>query len=311
MRFSVIVPLYNKAPYVEKALGSILNQTYADYELIVIDDGSTDDSLAVARRVLNGTKAIIISQKNTGVSVARNNGVAASTGDFLCFLDADDWWENDFLEKMSSFIDEFPDAKLYSSNYFYVKNARSSVRVNIQTGYYNYFKEYSQNLNMPAWTGATCISRTVFEELSGFKPFLKLGEDFDLWLRVALTYKTAFLNIPLASYNQDVDIHNRGIGHLQKPEYHILWNIDCFSDEEKNNEDFKRLIDNLRVYSLFSYFISDDYHDAAKEQLIKVDWSRQPNKTCRLYNMPIFVLRYRDLLLKSGSKIKQFLLKYI
>lgn len=124
MRFSVIMPLYNKGPYVEKALRSILSQTFPDFELIIVNDGSQDVSLAIANRVLEGTGAIVIDQENAGVSTARNNGVATSHGDYLCFLDADDWWEPTFLERMNWFIEKYPEAKLFATNYFYIKNGR-------------------------------------------------------------------------------------------------------------------------------------------------------------------------------------------
>ena len=87
MRFSVIIPLYNKAPYVAKAIGSVLAQTYTDYELIIIDDGSKDDSFAIALKAIEGHKRChIYRQKNAGVSVARNIGVGLSRSDYLCFF---------------------------------------------------------------------------------------------------------------------------------------------------------------------------------------------------------------------------------
>ena len=79
MKFSVIIPLYNKAPYVAKAIGSVLEQTYTDYELVIVDDGSKDGSVEVARRAIEGQEHCrLMMQENSGVSVARNNGVAAS-----------------------------------------------------------------------------------------------------------------------------------------------------------------------------------------------------------------------------------------
>lgn len=311
MRFSVIVPLYNKAPYVEKALRSILAQTFADYELIVVNDGSKDDSLIVAKRVLDGSGAIIIDQENAGVSTARNNGVAASQGEYICFLDADDWWESRFLERMNRFVDEYPEARLFATNYHYVKNGQSIVKLNIPTGYFNYFKVYSEVLCQPVWTGAACVPRPVFDEFGGFRPHLKLGEDFDLWIKIVLKYKVAFLNEPLANYNQDVDIANRGTRRLQKPEYHMLWNLDYLEVEEKTNPDYKLLIDNLRTYSMLPYYISKDYYKTAKEQLNKVDWGCMDRKWVRLYSLPVSILRARKRILKMGSKVKQMLLRII
>ena len=311
MRFSVIVPLYNKAPYVKKALSSVLCQTFTDYELIVVNDGSTDDSLTVAKEALVGTGARIIDQENAGVSVARNNGVAASVGEYVCFLDADDWWEPTFLERMNLLIDEFPEAMLWCSNYYYVKNCKPLVKLNIPTGYFNYCRQYSNNLCMPIWTGAVCIIREVFDEFGGFVPGLRLGEDFDLWIRIALKYKVAFLNAPLAYYNQDVDVENRGTHNLHKPEHHMLWNLGYLESEERINPDYKQLVDNLRTYGLFPYFISKEYHKAAEEQLNKVDWERQKEKWVNLYAQPLWFLRLRNKFLQVGFRVKQLIISII
>ena len=129
-RFSVIIPLYNKAPYVDKTIRSVLAQTYADYELIVMDDGSKDDSFAIALKAVEGRgNCHVYRQKNAGVSMARNNGVALSQGDYLCFLDADDWWEPTFLEEMSKLIGDFPDAGIYGTNYTIVNETKHKTRV--------------------------------------------------------------------------------------------------------------------------------------------------------------------------------------
>ena len=126
MRFSIIIPLYNKAPYIQKALESVFAQTFQDFELIVVDDGSKDSSYETAKSILARAKVNyqLIHQENTGVSTARDNGVAASHGDYLCFLDADDWWAPTFLEKMDCLIRDYPDAGIYGTNYYYVKNGR-------------------------------------------------------------------------------------------------------------------------------------------------------------------------------------------
>ena len=103
--FSLIMPLYNKAPYVAKARRSVLEQTFSDYELVIVDDGSKDESAHIAEKLIAGNAHCrLIRQENAGVSVARNNGVAASQGDYLCFLDADDWWEPSFLEEMEKLV---------------------------------------------------------------------------------------------------------------------------------------------------------------------------------------------------------------
>ena len=314
MRFSVIIPVYNKEPYVSKAIESVLRQSFRDFELIVVDDGSTDASFVTVKETLKNSviKGELICQANAGVSTARNNGIAASSGDYVCFLDADDWWESGFLEKMDVLIRDYPDAGIYGTNYNYVKSGRSRISVEgLETGYIDYCQAYSRKLQMPLWTGAVCIPRPIFDEMGGFRPHLKLGEDFDLWIKIALKYKVAFLNEALSNYFQDSDVAWRGVGHLTDPQYHMLWNLDYLADVEKANPDYKQLIDNLRTYSLFPYYLSEQFRDAAKNELEKVDWDKQPNRTRRLYKTPILLLRARKTFLNIGSKVKQWLIRHL
>lgn len=313
MRFSVIIPLYNKAPYVAKAIGSVLSQTFIDYELVIMDDGSKDGSFAVASKAVEGCPNYhLYRQANGGVSVARNNAVSLSQGEYLCFLDADDWWEPTFLEEMSKLIDEFPNAGIYGTNYTIVNETKRKTRVadigvvqGFESGYINYCQVYAKTLAMPLWTGAVSMPRAVFDEMGGFPKGIKLGEDFLLWIRIALKYKVAFLNKPLSFYNQDVEVANRGVGRLHRPVEHMLWNVDFLSEEEKKNPDYKQLIDNLRTYGLLPYYLSKDYRDAAKQELAKVDWDRQPEKTKRLFQKPLPMLKVRNKVMSLGSKLKQ------
>lgn len=318
MKFSVIIPLYNKAPYVSKAIGSILSQTYTDFELVIVDDGSKDDSYAVASKAIEGaSNCQIYRQENAGVSMARNNGVAFSKGDYLCFLDADDWWEPAFLEEMSRLIEEFPDAGIYGTNYTIVNESHHRTRVasigveeDFEKGYINYCQVYAKTMYMPLTSISVAIPRLIFEEIQGFPEEIRFGEDFLLWIRIALKHKVVFLNKPLAYYNQDVELANRGLGHLHKPHQHMLWNQELLS-EEKRNPDLKQLLDNLRTFSLMPYYISKDYHDDAAKELGKVDWNKQSLKTKMQYKKPIVWLRLQNAFFGMGSKCKQMLLKIL
>ena len=314
MKFSVILPLYNKAPYVAKAIDSILAQTFTDYELVIVDDGSKDDSYEVASKAIEGhcRNCHLIRQENAGVSMARNNGVTASIGDYLCFLDADDWWDPGFLEEMSQLINTFPDAGIYGTNYTIVNETKRKTRVaqigvekGFEKGYINYCQVYAKTMYMPLWTGAVCIPRSVFEEMRGFPKGVKLGEDFILWVRIALKYKVAFLNKTLAYYNQGVDVGGRRIIRKHKPEEHMLWNLGVLEEKEYANPDYKQLIDNLRVSGLMQYYLSKDYHQAAERELEKIDWERQPEKVKSQYRQPLFWLKLKNRLMRLGSIVKQ------
>ncbi len=314
MRFSVIIPLYNKAPYIEKALRSVIAQTFTDYELIVVDDGSTDDSAINAERVLSGSSIPfqLIRQENAGVSMARNNGVALSRGDYLCFLDADDWWNPSFLQEISNLIGEFPDAGIYGTSYTIVNESKHKTRIapialepGFEKGYINYCQVYAKTLAMPLTSISVAIPRAVFDEMQGFPKGIKLGEDFLLWIKIALKHKVAFLNKALAYYNQDSNPEWRGVGHLTAPESHMLWNLQFLEEEERRNPDYKLLVDSFRTYSLLPYYLSYNYRNAARHELSKIDWTRQPKRIRILYNTPICLLKLRQMVLRVGSIIKQ------
>ena len=355
MKFSIIIPLYNKAPYIRKALESVLAQTYADYELIIIDDGSTDGSAEIAEAILQDPASSphrLIRQANSGVSAARNNGVTQSHGDYIAFLDADDWWEPTYLECMAQLIEDYPDAGLYACNYVYYKPGKTHVALNIPTGYINYPKAYYEGGAMPVWTGAAIMPRAVFDEIGGFPVGIKLGEDFLLWAKTALHYPVAFCEDVLAYYNNDVPVNLRATRNLHASEHHMLFRLELLGDKAMrllgdeasgtndeckvdsvkfkgmgNSEadtnastpytlhptpseaDWKRLIDKLRVGGLLEYWLSNQYHDLAAEELKKVDWSKQPNSVKQIYKTPIWILKVKRQVMKWGSAVKQVVIK--
>ena len=312
MRFSVVIPLYNKAAYLCKSIESVISQAYNDFECIIVDDGSTDSSAEIADGYSAKYQNIrVVHQQNSGVAIARNKGVKESLGDYICFLDADDWWDPNFLLSINETITKIPDAGIYGTNYYYYKHGKKEVRVNIKTGVFDYFKEYSKNLQMPLTSSSVCVPKKIFIEMSGFNPKLKLGEDFDLWIRIALKYTTVFIEDPLAYYNQDVPVNKRTVGNLISPQNHILWNMNYLDEYENNNKILKKLLDNLRTYSMQEYYISDIYHNDSQIVLGKVDWTHQPYVIRLYYNSPIFVLRLYKKFRFFGSKLKSYIFNMI
>lgn len=318
-RFSVIVPLYNKADYVRHAVESIAAQTFRDYEAIVVDDGSTDNSLEVVKEFVEriDDRWTILTQKNAGVAAARNNGVAASKGEYLCFLDADDWWEPNSLDEMDKLIQEYPDAGLYAMNYVYYKPGKTHVALKLERGYINYPEAYLHSDAMPIWTGAACMPRKVFEEMGGFQVGIKLGEDFLLWAMTALHYKVAFCEKALAYYNNDVPVSLRATRNLHNPQYHMLFNMQELEDRTASLQDatlqesWKAMLDKLRVSGLMNYWLNEEYHDVAAEELRKVDWCKQTRSAKTQYEKPIWLLKMQRWIMQVGSYFKQKLLRRI
>jgi len=309
--FSVIIPLYNKAAYIERAIQSVLSQTYQEFELIVVDDGSTDDSFV--QLSVNNPEAFrklkIIEQSNQGVSVARNNGVKVAKYDYIAFLDADDSWESTYLENMKQLIDNYPQAGIYGSSYFIVKNGKKriapiGVEEDSDRGLIDYCQVYSKTLCMPLWTGATIIRKSIFDVENGFNPHLKLGEDFDLWIRVAIKHPVAFLNKPLANYNQDVDLANRAIGEkLYEAREHML-----FSDygNLKTNQNFLYLYERLALYGLMPYYLKGKNKAEVDAILSKIHWEQHELKYRFYYQvLPKTMAKVWFHLQKSGAALKK------
>ena len=114
--FSVITPLYNKEDYIEATIKSVLNQTFDDFEMVIVDDGSTDNSLKILSQI-KSSKINILVQENQGPSVARNKAIANAKGKYIAPLDADDIWREDHLAELKSLIDSFPNAGVFCNNY--------------------------------------------------------------------------------------------------------------------------------------------------------------------------------------------------
>lgn len=303
--FSVIIPIYNKAPYVEKAIRSVAAQTFREFEVIIINDGSTDKSLEVVESLftsltppLGGWRAY--SQQNQGVSTARNNGVKLAKYPYICFLDADDWWAPTFLEEMKALIEEFPDAGIYGTSYFKVKDgkhipANIGVDNGFERGYINYCQVYAKTMWMPLWTGAVCMPKMIFDDERGFKPNLKLGEDFDLWVRIAMKHPVAFLNIPLAYYNQDVVAESRAVveDKIYTPDIHFIFNLNYLDSKENINSDLKLLLDKLRVYTLFRYRMQNTYVKEYEREIKKVDFRQLTTSERMKYTLPVFYYKMK------------------
>jgi len=139
--YSVVVPVHNKESFIKKTLESVISQTYTDFELILVNDGSTDKSgLICDEFALKDSRIKVIHQQNGGVSNARNNGVKAATNNLIAFLDADDFWNPDFLMHMNELIEYYPDVDIYSSKY-------ATIQKGLVIENENYFPTYKKFLS--------------------------------------------------------------------------------------------------------------------------------------------------------------------
>lgn len=205
MKYSVVIPLYNKAHYIEKTLNSVLQQTYQDFEIIVVDDGSTDHSLEAAQRV-KSDKIRVISQKNQGVSVARNTGIQNAKGSYIAFLDADDIWYDHYMETIDQLTLLYPESDFYVTAYA-INLGEGKMKYSQQreqkTGCLDsYWKTLAGGYDF-VWTSATTVRKQALLDAGCFTPGEKIGQDMDMWARVARNNKkVAYSSEYCVEYNR-------------------------------------------------------------------------------------------------------------
>ena len=205
---SIIIPLYNKETSIATALRGVLAQTYQDFEVVVVDDGSTDGGAAVVE-TFTDPRIRLIRQENGGVSAARNRGIAEARGEHVAFLDADDEWMPEFLEEIAALIAEYPESRARATNYIFNSNGVKSPTILRKMPFTgergvltNYF-EMASCSHPPMWTSAVCIDRDLLQEIGGFPVGIKSGEDLLVWARVAVRTQWAFSMKAMAQYNFD------------------------------------------------------------------------------------------------------------
>ncbi|PSL01257.1 glycosyltransferase family 2 protein [Cecembia rubra] len=262
--FSVIIPLYNKVAFIESAINSVLQQDYKDFEIIVINDGSTDGGVELVSKKF-GNNIKLINQINSGVSAARNAGIANSKFPWVAFLDADDYWASTYLSSLNKFIKDNSQINIIGSSYgSRLEDLECPLEINCFP-IENYFKKAIKYTYF--FTSATAIRRDFFFKNSGFDPKIKLGEDLDVWFRAILYYGKAFY-IPhrLVFYNQnDLNAATKQkyllsetlIYKIHKKDY-FPWQS-AYSNEDI--KDFKKFKIKWTYFTLYPLFRSKENFD--------------------------------------------------
>ncbi len=198
-RVSVIIPTYNRADYICETVDSVLNQTYKDFEIVVIDDGSTDNTKE--KLSIFGSKIKLINQKNSERAVSRNNGVKNSTGEYIAFLDSDDKWKENKLELQVNSLDQDKKIVLSYSQSLRIDDKSNEINsASRQLQGYNGFL-YEKLLIRNIIVSATpLVRRESFEKIEGFKSEYIPYEDWEFWIRLSLQGEFSYINEPLAYY---------------------------------------------------------------------------------------------------------------
>ena len=240
IKISVIIPVFNAENYIENALLSIINQTQPVYEIIIVDDGSTDSTFAKVNNfiVKHSMKNIkVITQDNAGPSSARNKGINLSNGNWIAFLDSDDQWNPDKIEEQTKCLLENPDVAIISS-----KMNQDNMNESKLTTRPTFFKSLWKN---PFFTSSVMIKRDVFKS-NLFDERQKYSEDYKLYLDILKYYPAIIINKKLVHYNSDKNVRKSSLSSK-------LWEME--KGELKNFKYlYKKKYINIFTYSSISLF---------------------------------------------------------
>ena len=176
--FSIIIPTFNKAHAIIETIESILNQSFQDWEIIIVDDGSTDETQTIIKAFLNKDCIQYFYQLNQGVAAARNSGAEKANGEYLVFLDADDWVENSWLETFNDLLKGAKDIAFCGARFHY-KNGSEKGKLPKRLGYL-----YDDMIGIFN-AGTYCVRKNLFSEVGGFDNRISFGENYELGVRVA------------------------------------------------------------------------------------------------------------------------------
>ncbi|MBC5632686.1 glycosyltransferase family 2 protein [Parabacteroides hominis] len=219
---SVVIPLFNKEKVVLKTLESVTKQTFTDFEVVVINDGSTDRSVGIVSQFISDRESLsdqpnirLINKPNGGVSSARNRGIQEAKGEYVAFLDADDEWMPDFLYRINELIVKYPMCDVFATLYayrepdkFYEADIKGFTFDSIDGIVDNYFV-MSMLGRPPLWTSSIVVSKRAISSIGGF-PAMKMGEDILTWAQLACRYKIAYYRKALSVYNRLPESYETG-----------------------------------------------------------------------------------------------------
>lgn len=304
-KFSVIISVYNKEAFIKKTLQSVFAQTLQNYEVVVVNDASTDRSEDVIQSI--GHEIIYHAfTENKGAAAARNKAIQLATGDYIALLDGDDIWHPDYLEEINNLIQEFPTHSIFAtaidiedhdgkraSSYTF-SNPENKQRLSV-----DYFEGSYKNTVLTS--SSTVIKQDVFDTIGYYDTSIKSGQDTDLWIRIGLQYPIAFSTKSCASYIHAPISLYKSIGSVKhRP------NFVKFEEIEKENIALKKFLDLNR----FSLVVRAKLWNEPKEAqffIDRIDPSNLSNKQLKLLHAPAFMIkllfRVKRILEKLGIRL--------
>lgn len=304
--FTIIIPLFNKENYVHNCIQSVFNQTFTNYEIIIINDGSTDKSIAIVENFKNQNIKIINHDNNKGLSATRNTGIANANSDYITFLDADDAWKPTFLENVLELINTFAEARIFATNY--EEKYRNKIvlpqnnAIKLKKNSKQIIDFFSINLGQGIYNhGSVCFHKSVFKKAGLYNENIDFAEDLDFNIRANWHFKLAYSNTIGMQYSMQIEdqLTKTNIANKRLPDY------DKYNDWAAENLVFKKYLDFERY--VLSKHLKIDGNSILSEKIIQsINLKNLNRKQIFLLKSPILILKFvrifKNLLFKLNIK---------
>lgn len=279
---SIVIPLYNKEKSILNTIQSVVNQTYTDFEVLVVNDGSRDCGANIASKYPD-TRIRVINKPNGGVCSARNRGILEAKGKYIALLDGDDQWDIKYLEEQVRMIHDFPKAAMWGINFAELNQGRliRKLETALPDGYRGYVENYFEMKGRVSdlfCSSSVVIRKEVFDKVGMFDERIKYSEDIDMWFRIIANFPVAFYDRYMVWYLYDAE--NRAMNRKRLLKYWLPYYVDKYKDPLfKHNEAFYRWImrwAGVRIKQI--YFNDAEQYEDAKVATQKLDYTQLPFK---------------------------------
>ncbi|RXG22514.1 glycosyltransferase family 2 protein [Leeuwenhoekiella aequorea] len=309
-RITVVIPLYNKQNYICDTLKSVYAQTYTNYEILIINDGSTDSSSHYIEKIIDKRNTRIIHQSNHGLSNARNTGIKFANSEIICLLDADDLWLPTHLAQIIELVTDFPEAKIYATAYleFYRNGKSLKPKTNIRSTLSKFIVQdfFESSLYQPFITPSSfAFKKEIIDQIGGFDTQITYAEDTDFFIRANLNLQLAYFNKPSCYYRSESEnqITRSTLSSKKAPDF-LKYRL-----ENPNHQSLRRYI-NLQYYYLSNYCKIEAAHSQYKEVYKNIDLELLNYKQRFLIKAPKWLLQslrfVKQILLDKGKRITTF-----
>jgi len=300
LKFSVVIAVYNKEKYISRTLASVLGQSFSHFEVIIVNDGSTDQSESVIKS-FDDRRIRYFTQENKGAATARNEGIRKAKAPYIALLDADDEWLPHFLEEQYRLVSSYPQEFIFATAQEIVKNNKTYPKVYslpkgfVNEGVLNYFEAsfFASILH----SSSTVVRKEVFDKVGLYNPSIKSGQDTELYIRMGLHYSVVFSNrICSRYYILKNSLFRSSTSLAEKADF------SSYEALAKTNPSFKKFLDlNAFSHAIFAKSIRDE--DGFSEKVKYINMSNLSSKQR-------FLLRQSSTSIRILYAVKRFLERF-